>query len=128
MYIYISGIYTYIDIYVCVYIYMSLNYISLSIYIYMCYSQNYGPLWVLGYITAPSVKGHQDGNLILGTSHVYVYIYIYIRIYSVYSLLTLNPMIPTCICVYTPKPYAFIPYQPPGTTPSNWQILRSPLN
>ena len=33
-------------------------------------SQNYGPLLVVDYITAPNIQGYQNGILILRTTHV----------------------------------------------------------
>ena len=33
-------------------------------------SQNYGPLLVIGSITAPYIEGYQNGTLILGITHV----------------------------------------------------------
>ena len=32
--------------------------------------QNYWPLLVIGYFTAPNIYGYQNGNLILGTTHM----------------------------------------------------------
>ena len=33
-------------------------------------SQNYGPLWVIGYITAPNIEWCQNGTLFSGTTHL----------------------------------------------------------
>ena len=39
-------------------------------YIWFRVSQNYRPLLVIGYITAPNIAGYQNRTLMLGTTHI----------------------------------------------------------